>query len=203
MVQTHGSTTIALGAAAVRALRAFAREPRRATRLAGSLLGTALALGCTLLAAPALSAQTVIPPDTTVLRRDSSRADTSSRARTDTAAVKPGKTDTTSRAAAPAPPPAPLNPLPKGVCTENDVPGEAAADMLLVTFRVRSTAAERDAALKPINGKLVAPDPTDDASWYVSAPSGGNEFVLRAVADRLIRAPVVREVSPVQCPARP
>ena len=66
-----------------------------------------------------------------------------------------------------------------------------------------STSAEREAALKPLHGTIVAPDPDDDASAYVRVPSDGNEFALRAIADRLIRAPAVKEVGPVQCPPGP
>ena len=75
------------------------------------------------------------------------------------------------------------------------------ADVLLVTFRARSTPAEREATVKGVKGTIVAPDPTDPASAYVRVPSDGNEFVLRVIADRLIRAPTVKEVNAVECPA--
>jgi hypothetical protein len=85
------------------------------------------------------------------------------------------------------------------VCT--DPAGGVSTDVLYVTFRARSKPAEREAALKPLHGTIVAPDPDDPASAYVRVPSEGNEFALRAIADRLIRVPVVKEVGPVQCPA--
>ncbi|HSB54335.1 MAG TPA: hypothetical protein VLD58_08260 [Gemmatimonadales bacterium] len=88
--------------------------------------------------------------------------------------------------------------LPKGVCT--DPAGGPSTDVLYVTFLARSQPAEREAAVKVVHGTIVAPDPDDAASAYVRAPSDGNEFVLRAIADRLIRVPVVKEVGPVQCP---
>lgn len=75
------------------------------------------------------------------------------------------------------------------------------ADVLLVTFRARSTPAEREATVKGVKGTIVAPDPTDPASAYVRVPSDGNEFALRVIADRLIRAPTVKEVNAVECPA--
>ena len=106
-------------------------------------------------------------------------------------------------APAPAPPPAPppVDPSPKGVCI--NAYGGVATDVLLVTFQRRSTPEERDAAIKAVKGTLVAPDPNDDASAYVRVPSDGNEFALRALADRLIRVRVVKEVGPAPCPASP
>jgi hypothetical protein len=106
---------------------------------------------------------------------------------------------------APAKPPdqpAP-DPYPKGVCTA-DVPesGGDAPDILMVTFVSRAKPADREAALKTVNGTLVAPDPGDPRIWYVHVASDGNEFVLRSIADRLIRARSVSEVAPVQCPPR-
>ena len=150
-----------------------------------------------------LDAQTVIRDSAPPIRSDSSvrsRSDTGARARTDTAA-RAGRTDSAAKPGAPAPSP-PSSPLPKGACSEADAGGPA-TDLLLVTFRSRSAPAEREAALKTVKGTLVTPDPSDDAAWFVRVPSGGNEFVLRGIADRLIRAPVVKEVGPVQCPARP
>jgi len=145
-----------------------------------------------------LDAQTVI--------RDSAppiRSDSGARARTDTAARAGGTDSAAKPAPAPAPAPSPpASPLPKGACSEADAGGPA-TDLLLVTFRSRSAPAEREAALKTVKGTLVTPDPSDAAAWFVRVPSDGNEFVLRGIADRLIRAPVVKEVGPVQCPARP
>ncbi len=134
------------------------------------------------------------------------RADTL-RARGDTY-PRPGqpRPDTVVRPSRPEPPPkpaaaaAPLGPpLPRGVCPAASDP--VSADVLLVAFRARSTPAEREAAVKGVKGTIVAPDPTDPASAYVRVPSEGNEFVLRVLADRLIRAPAVKEVGAVQCPA--
>jgi hypothetical protein len=103
--------------------------------------------------------------------------------------------------APPPPPPPPVDPSPKGVCI--NAYGGVATDVLLVTFQRRSTREERDAAIKAVKGTLVAPDPNDDASAYVRVPSDGNEFALRALADRLIRVRVVKEVGPAPCPASP
>ena len=113
-------------------------------------------------------------------------------------------------AARPSPPPAPAAPtpaaaapvgppLPQGVCPPGSDP--VSADVLLVTFRARSTQAEQVATVKAVKGTIVAPDPTDPSSAYVRVPSDGNEFALRAIADRLIRAPTVKEVNAVECPA--
>jgi hypothetical protein len=106
-------------------------------------------------------------------------------------------------APAPAPSPPPPDPYPKGVCTE-DVPpsGGDAPDILMVTFASRTQRADREAALKTVNGTLVAPDLDDPRIWYVRVASDGNEFVLRSIADRLIRARSVSEVGPVHCPPR-
>jgi len=120
---------------------------------------------------------------------------------------KPGppRPDTAARPSQPEPQPKPAAavplgpPLPKDVCPAGADP--VSADVLLVAFRLRSTPAEREAAVKGVKGTIVAPDPNDPASAYVRVPSEGNEFLLRAIADRLIRAPVVKEVGAVQCPA--
>ena len=164
-------------------------------------------------------AQTVIPPDTAPAPGPSAPAATGPRADGmrspgDTTPSRASNAGTAAAPAAPAPPPAPAAPapppapppppvstLPKGVCT--DPAGGVSADVLYVTFRARSKPAEREAALKPLHGTIVAPDPDDDASAYVRVPSDGNEFALRAIADRLIRAPAVKEVGPVQCPPGP
>jgi hypothetical protein len=152
---------------------------------AGMLAGTA-----------PLAAQTVIPRDTAPPPRVDS-----GRARPDSAA-KPAKVDSAAKpAVAPAPVPAP-NPYPKGVCSDESAGGQA-PDVLLVTFKSRSGQPEREAAIKTVKGTLIAPDPSDDRSWFVRVPGEGNEFVLRGIADRLIRVAVVNEVGPVQCPARP
>jgi hypothetical protein len=103
---------------------------------------------------------------------------------------------------APAPPPPAPDPYPKGVCTADALGGEA-PDLLMVTFLSRSQPADRQAALKTVNGTMVAADPDDPRIWYVRVQSNGNEFVLRSIADRLIRARSVSEVGPVQCPPRP
>ena len=156
-------------------------------------------------------AQTVIPPDTAPAPSPAAPASAGPRAD----GMRSPADSTTSRGAnaggnaapaapappvAPAPPP-PVSTLPKGVCT--DPAGGVSTDVLYVTFRARSKPTEREAALKPVHGTIVAPDPDDDASAYVRVPSDGNEFALRAIADRLIRVPVVKEVGPVQCPAGP
>jgi hypothetical protein len=117
----------------------------------------------------------------------------------------PPRPDTAARPSRPEPPPKPAAavplgpPLPRGVCPA--AADRVSADVLLVTFRSRSTPAEREAAVKRVKGTIVAPDPNDPASAYVRVPSEGNEFRLRVIADRLIRAPVVKEVGSVQCPA--
>jgi len=117
-------------------------------------------------------------------------------------AAKPQAKPDTAPARAPSPPPP--DPYPKGVCTE-DVPpsGGDAPDILMVTFASRTQRAEREAALKTVNGTLVAPDLDDPRIWYARVASDGNEFVLRSIADRLIRARSVSEVGPVHCPPRP
>ena len=152
--------------------------------LAGMLAGTA-----------PLAAQTVIPRDTA----PPPRAD-SGRARADSA-PKPAKLDSVAKPAAPAPAPAP-NPYPKGVCTEESA-GAQAPDVLLVTFKSRTSQADREAVIESVKGTLISPDPSDDRSWFVRVPGEGNEFLLRSIADRLIRARPVSEVGPIQCPARP
>lgn len=135
-----------------------------------------------------LDAQTVIRDSTPPPRADS--------------VAKPAKVDSAAKPApAPAPVPAP-NPYPKGVCSDESA-GVQAPDVLLVTFKSRSGQAEREAAIKIVKGTLIAPDPSDDRSWFVRVPGEENEFVLRSIADRLIRVPVVNEVGPIQCPARP
>ncbi len=129
--------------------------------------------------------------------------DTSAKAPRDTSAKPP--LDTAPKpapAAAPAPPPV-VDPHPKGICTdEGPASGGEAPDLLLVIFSARSELSEREAAIKAVKGTMVTADPADPAAWYVRVPSNGNEFALRSIADRLIRARPVKEVGPVQCPAR-
>ncbi len=170
-------------------------------------------LACCLILAGATPcrAQTVIPPDTAPAPGPSTPASTGPRAdgMRSPGDTTPSRASNAGGAAAPAPappappppppPPPPVSTLPKGVCT--DPAGGVSTDVLYVTFRARSKPAEREAALKPLHGTIVAPDPDDDASAYVRVPSDGNEFALRAIADRLIGAPVVKEVGAVQCPA--
>jgi hypothetical protein len=199
MVRTYGLTHIA---PAVQDADWAFRSYERVHRLGRPLL--LLVAFAVLRSASPCGAQTVIRDTTAETRRDTSSkspANASVRARADSG-VQPSRADSAAKPAAPAPAPSPpATPLPKGVCTDGE-PGPA-PDLLLVTFRSRSRPPEREAALKSVNGALVAPDPSDDAVWYVRVPSGGNEFALRSIADRLIRAPVVKEVGPVQCSARP
>ncbi len=166
--------------------------------------------GVLLLAAPLpCRAQTVIhdsapPPapggpgptraDTLRARGDTYPAPGAPRPDAARSAPPPAPTAPKPAAAAPAGPP-----LPQGVCPPGSDP--VSADVLLVTFRTRSTQAEQVATVKAVKGTIVAPDPTDPASAYVRVPSDGNEFALRAIADRLIRAPTVKEVNAVECPA--
>jgi hypothetical protein len=97
-----------------------------------------------------------------------------------------------------------VDPHPKGICTDEvGAGGGEALDLLLVSFLTRSAPSDREAAIKSVKGAKVTADPADPAVWYVRVPSGGNEFALRSIADRLIRARGVKEVGPVQCPARP
>ncbi len=151
--------------------------------------------------------QTVIRATTPQPGRDTSTKaprDSSAKAPRDTSAKATGDTaPKPAPAAAPAPPPA-VDPHPKGICTD-EVPagGGEAPDLLLVVFLARSQPSDREAAIKAVKGTMVTADPADPAAWYVRVPSGGNEFTLRNIADRLIRARPVKEVGPVQCPARP
>ena len=153
-------------------------------------------------------AQTVIPPDTVppAPREGGARGwpDTAARARGDSGA-RATRPDSAPRPAPVAAPAAPLpSPHPQGICTDDvSAGGGEAPDLLVVTFLRRSKPADRAAALKMVEGTMVATDPSDPATWYVRVQSGGNEFALRAIADRLIRARSVSEVGPVQCPARP
>jgi hypothetical protein len=170
--------------------------PRLSLLTALTLLGLRPCLGQTVIRDSA-------PPPT----RDSSAKaprDSSAKAPRDSTAKAPRDTATMPAPATAAAPPPAIDPHPKGICTaEVPASGGEATDLLLVSFLTRSAPSDREAAIKAVKGEKVTADPADPAAWYVRVPSGGNEFALRSIADRLIRARAVKEVGPVQCPARP
>lgn len=79
-----------------------------------------------------------------------------------------------------------------------------AQDLLVVVFTPQARARERTAAAQRVDGKLIGPvSSAKPGAYYLKVPSGGQEFRLRAAADRLIRLPQVQQVGSRACPALP
>ncbi|HEY9013859.1 MAG TPA: hypothetical protein VIM84_02200, partial [Gemmatimonadales bacterium] len=78
-----------------------------------------------------------------------------------------------------------------------------APDLLVLLFAPEATRDERAAVARSVNGKLLGAVSSEPGAYYLRVPTGGEEYKLRAVADRLIRSPVVRQVGSRTCPSGP
>lgn len=101
--------------------------------------------------------------------------------------------------ATPAPaaqPPAPVDSLLRGAC---DGSAADAPDLLIVKFRPATTAAEREAVAREVEGTLVGPSESmEPGSWYLRVPGAAAD---PSVADRLIVLSPVLEVGSTRCPS--
>jgi hypothetical protein len=74
-----------------------------------------------------------------------------------------------------------------------------ARDLLVVVFAPEASQAERAAAAKSVNGKLVGSP--EAGAYYLQVPARGQEHLLRAAADQLVQLAYVRQVGSRACPA--
>ena len=83
-------------------------------------------------------------------------------------------------------------------------PPTVARDLLVVVFTPEAGARERAAAAQSVGGKLIEPVSSGrPGAYYLRVPSDGQEFRLRAAADKLIQLPQVQQVGSRACPALP
>jgi hypothetical protein len=164
---------------------------------------------------PPAAGQSVIYPDPPPHRADSARpqptATGGGAAPRDTVRATPAPYGINPAPPAPARPPAPQPPAPAQVpladpvvvrACADAVPGEAAPDLLAIVFARGAPRGADDAALAAVGGKRLGGS-AGDRFQYMQVPADGNEFRLRALADKLIRLAGVSEVGPVTCPAAP
>lgn len=124
-------------------------------------------------------------------RGDTIRGDT---ARGDT--IAPAGGDGGAPPPRPARPPAPVDSVLGRACEES---GGGSPDLLLITFRPSTTASERAAVAREVDGALVGPSDAAPGAWYLRAPGAA---IDRSVADRVIVLSPVLEVGNTRCPAR-
>ena len=178
-----------------------------------------------LLIAPAASAQTATdttvraPSDTSAraatdslaARRDTASlagrdtTDTLSRPRRDsvpdslrTAPSAPARAGT-ARARSDSVPAAPVDSVLSAACGGAGGSPTVARDLLVVVFAPETGSAERAAAAKSVDGKLVGS--AEPGAYYLQVPAKGQEHLLRAAADRLVQLGYVRRVGSRACPA--
>lgn len=178
-----------------------------------------------LLIAPAASAQTATdttvraPSDTSAraatdslaARRDTASlagrdtTDTLSRPRRDsvpdslrTAPSAPARAGT-ARARSDSVPAAPVDSVLSAACGGVGGSPTVARDLLVVVFAPETGSAERAAAAKSVDGKLVGS--AEPGAYYLQVPAKGQEHLLRAAADRLVQLGYVRQVGSRACPA--
>lgn len=79
-----------------------------------------------------------------------------------------------------------------------------ARDLLVIVFAPEARAADRATVAKTVDGKLLGSVTSGGpGAYYLRVPSGGNEYRLRAAADRLILLDMVRQVGSRTCPPPP
>ena len=74
-----------------------------------------------------------------------------------------------------------------------------ARNLLVVVFAPEAGPAERAAAAKSVDGKLVGS--AEPGAYYLQVPARGQEHLLRAAADQLVQLAYVRQVGSRACPA--
>jgi hypothetical protein len=79
-----------------------------------------------------------------------------------------------------------------------------ARDLLVIVFAPEAKAADRATVAKTVDGRLLGSVASGGpGAYYLRVPSGGNEYRLRAAADRLILLDKVRQVGSRTCPPPP
>ena len=185
----------------------------------------ALSVSQLLIAPPAASAQAATdttapaPSDTTARAPSDSlaaRRDTASRAGRDTtdtltrprsdsvpdslrsAPSAPGRAGAV-RARSDSVPAAPMDSILSAACGGAGGSTTTARDLLVVVFAPETGPAERAAAAKSVDGKLVGS--AEEGAYYLRVPARGQEHLLRAAADQLVQLGYVRQVGSRACPA--
>src|SRR5918994_6824101 len=168
-----------------------------------------------LIAPPAASAQVPATDTTAPAPSDTTAASDSLAAGGDTASL-PGRdtTDTASRSdsvpdslrtrpSAPASlgsvrarsdsvPAAPVDSVLSAACGGSAGSTTIARNLLVVVFAPEAGSAERAAAAKSVDGKLVGS--AEPGAYYLQVPARGQEHLLRAAADQLVQLAYVRQV---------
>ena len=135
---------------------------------------------------------------------DSASKTDSTRAASDTAHPPGGGKATTSDTA--TRPAAPRDSILGAACSGPAGPATVARDLLVVVFAPEAGAAERAAAARKVDGKLLGRVTSGEpGAYYLRVPSGGGgeEYRLRAAADQLILLNMVRQVGSRACPPPP
>jgi hypothetical protein len=127
-------------------------------------------------------------PDTLTGAGDSTRTSGRDSVRLDTASIPRTAADSILRVACGS-----------GAVGSITAPGSVAQDLLLVVFAPRAGAAERAAAARTVNGKLIGQ--LEPGSYYLRVPTRGSEAGLRIAANQLSLLPQVRQVGSRACPA--
>ena len=73
-----------------------------------------------------------------------------------------------------------------------------ARNLLVVVFAPEAGSAERAAAAKSVDGKMLGS--AEPGAYYLQIPARGQEHLLRAAADQLVQLGYVREVGSRACP---
>ncbi|HKP50187.1 MAG TPA: hypothetical protein VJU17_09255, partial [Gemmatimonadales bacterium] len=118
----------------------------------------------------------------------------------DTARAR-GAVDSIQRAAAATP--QPKDSILSTACSGTAAPNTTAPNLLVIIFIPESGPAERAAVTKSVRGKLLGQLASEPGAYYLWVPAEGQESRLRAVADQLIRHPLVRQVGSRVCPPAP
>lgn len=113
----------------------------------------------------------------------------------------PGDSAAAATAAPPAPaPPPPVDPALRTACGRLVAPA-LAPDLLVIAFNPEVDGPGRAAVAKNVGGSVVGPTGSGMAdSYYLKVPAKGSGSLLRAIADRLIVRPEVRQVGTKLCP---
>jgi hypothetical protein len=132
---------------------------------------------------------------------DSVPAADSTRAGSDTVRPKtPGSSPTPATSAAR---PEPVDSILSAACAAAGSTA-VARDLLVIVFAPEARAADRATVAKTVDGRLLGSVTSGGpGTYYLRVPSGGNEYRLRAAADRLILLDMVRQVGSRTCPPPP
>ena len=105
----------------------------------------------------------------------------------------------TVRARADSLPAAPVDSVLSAACGGSTGSTAIARNLLVVVFAPEAGSAERAAAAKSVDGKLVGS--AEPGAYYLQVPARGQEHLLRAAADQLVQLAYVRQVGSRACPA--